>query len=194
MARPSKREDILDTFEEILINRGASEATLDAIAEQTGLSKGGLIYHFASKADLLDGFTDRLLGRIDEAVLAAPSDPAGVIRWYLSYEPADPSEVLLWQSLLAAFHGADEGLKAGVLEACERYARPLDILEPNLSHHVRLIGDGLFFNTLIGMPYAQDQRVDRLIEQLCQQAAQQPDRSPELEKTEQPEENDTCRA
>ena len=72
MARPSNRELILDTFEGILLTEGPSSATLDAVAEQAGVSKGGLIYHFPSKAALLAGFGQRVLDRIDEAIGRKP--------------------------------------------------------------------------------------------------------------------------
>ena len=92
MARPSNKELILDTFERILLTEGPASATLDAVAEQAGVSKGGLIYHFPSKSDLLASFGQRVLERIDAATEQAPADPEQVIRWYLTYEPSDAVE------------------------------------------------------------------------------------------------------
>lgn len=169
MARPSNRERLLDAYEELLTTRGAGDATLDAIAELAGVSKGGLTYHFPSKADLLAGFSDRLLARIDDSLSEAPTEPAAVIRWYLDYELTDPSERALWQSLMAALHGADEGLRTTVREAFARYARPLDVLDVRLAEHVRLVGDGLFLNALVGTPRPSADLVEHLVAELSSQ-------------------------
>lgn len=166
MARPSNRETILDAFEALLIERGTGDATLDAIAERAGVSKGGLIYHFPSKADLQAGFGERLLARIDATLDEAPADAAGVIRWYLDYELTDPVEQALWTSLLAALHGADEGLRHTVTEAVARYARPLAVLDDDLAAHVRLVGDGLFLHGLLGLPRPSAAALDGLIAHL----------------------------
>lgn len=43
------RDCILDATEEVLCTRGVAGLTLDAVARATGVSKGGLLYHFRSK-------------------------------------------------------------------------------------------------------------------------------------------------
>lgn len=151
MGRPSSREAILDAFEETLISHGSAAATLDAIAEAAGVSKGGLLYHFASKDDLFVAFGERLLARIDTVVAAAPDAPAAVIRWYLDPQPIGSDEATLWRSIIAALHGT-EALLAGVIpEAFDRFARPLAILDPTVAEQVRLVGDGLFLSSLVGI-------------------------------------------
>ena len=49
---PHAREKVLDAFESLLIAEGERAATMDAIARAAGVSKGGLLYHFASKEAL----------------------------------------------------------------------------------------------------------------------------------------------
>lgn len=151
MARPSNRVTILDAFEEILIAHGATEATLEVIADAAGVSKGGLLYHFGSKEDLFAAFGERLLTRVDAATAAAPSDPVEVVRWYLDPEPTDAGEAALWRSILAALHGTDAGIDETIRAAFTRYARPLEVLEPTLAEQVRLVGDGIFLNSLVGL-------------------------------------------
>lgn len=151
MARPSSREAILDAFEETLISHGAAAATLEVIAEAAGVSKGGLLYHFAAKDDLFAAFGERLLARIDTVVAAAPDDPAAVIRWYLDPQPVGSDEAALWRSIVAALHGTEAVLAELIAGAFDRYARPLAILEPTLAEQVRLVGDGLFLSSLVGI-------------------------------------------
>ena len=52
---PHARESVLDAFEAILIDEGERAATMDATARAAGVSKGGLLYHFASKDALESG-------------------------------------------------------------------------------------------------------------------------------------------
>ncbi len=151
MARPSSRELILDAFETILTRHGAGEATLESIAESAGVSKGGLLYHFGSKDELAAAFGERLLARVDAVVAGAPTGAAAVVRWYLDPEPTGADEARLWRSIVAGLHGVDAGLDDAIREAFVRYAQPLEVLEPELAEQVRLVGDGLFLNSLLGV-------------------------------------------
>lgn len=63
----STRDDILDSFENLIIDQGERAATLARVAELAGVSKGGLLYHFGSKEALVDGLTERF----DEQTRAA---------------------------------------------------------------------------------------------------------------------------
>lgn len=75
MARPSQRERILDAAEQVVCTRGAARLTLDAVAAEAGVGKGGLIYHFPSKQALLKGLIGRLAANYDASVTAAAADP-----------------------------------------------------------------------------------------------------------------------
>lgn len=59
--RPSKRTDILMAAELLVKQHGAGQLTFDRLSEETGISKGGLLYHFASKEDLVLAMMERLL-------------------------------------------------------------------------------------------------------------------------------------
>src|SRR3954466_13159878 len=83
------RTRILDAAEAIVRARGVSGLTLDAAAKQAGVSKGGLLYHFASKEALITG----LLGRMAEwmqldfeaCVASQPEGPGRVARAMLAW-------------------------------------------------------------------------------------------------------------
>jgi AcrR family transcriptional regulator len=63
----STRDRLLDAFETLLVSAGSRSATLDAVASHAQVSKGGLLYHFHSKDELVDGMLTRLReqGRAD---------------------------------------------------------------------------------------------------------------------------------
>jgi AcrR family transcriptional regulator len=57
------RERILDAAERVLMKRGAYALTLDVVAAEAGISKGGLTYTFATKEALLTALLDRGVSR-----------------------------------------------------------------------------------------------------------------------------------
>ena len=62
------RERILRAAEDLTRETGAGNLALDAVAARAGVSKGGLLYHFPSKAKLFEALVDTYLGRWDEAL------------------------------------------------------------------------------------------------------------------------------
>ncbi|EKE85372.1 TetR/AcrR family transcriptional regulator [Idiomarina xiamenensis] len=61
--RPSNRDVILDAAEQLVGEQGAAHLTFDALCQATGISKGGLLYHFASKDMLLAAMLTRQVER-----------------------------------------------------------------------------------------------------------------------------------
>ena len=59
--KPDARHKVLEAAVAIVAREGAAHLTIDAVAAQAGLSKGGVLYHFPSKRALLDGMLERLL-------------------------------------------------------------------------------------------------------------------------------------
>ncbi|GCB56911.1 hypothetical protein rerp_33190 [Rhodococcus erythropolis] len=47
------RDRILDALEKLLLVSGVAQVTLEGVAAEAGVSKGGLLYHFPSKEALL---------------------------------------------------------------------------------------------------------------------------------------------
>ncbi|MFM7414309.1 MAG: helix-turn-helix domain-containing protein, partial [Alphaproteobacteria bacterium] len=73
---------ILDAAENLIIARGVAAMTLEAVAREAGVSKGGLLYHFASKEALLEALLGRLSAFIAQefaaCVAAQPEGPGRV--------------------------------------------------------------------------------------------------------------------
>ncbi|MEV4804084.1 TetR/AcrR family transcriptional regulator [Nonomuraea sp. NPDC049421] len=65
-----RRDELLDAAEELLCDQGSTALTLAAVAERAGVSKGGLLYHYGSKDDLIRGMVERLIDDFDELVAA----------------------------------------------------------------------------------------------------------------------------
>jgi AcrR family transcriptional regulator len=170
MARANRRSELLDAAIEVIRRDGAQKLTLDAVAEQAGVSKGGVLYHFGSKRALIEGLLDRWLddreARLDDpdftAAYVSACDLSG------SDEQATASEF----GLLAALIEAPEVLEAARERHGEWMARMLaGVADPTDAWMVRLAADGLWYSDLLGLapPEGEDRR--RLIARLLALAA-----------------------
>ena len=79
MARPNRRRELLDAAIAVIRRDGAQALTLDAVAAEAGVSKGGVLYHFGSKRALIDGLVDCWLDDF-EARLDGPDLAAAYVR------------------------------------------------------------------------------------------------------------------
>jgi AcrR family transcriptional regulator len=68
--RQDRAEAILDAAEEVLRRVGARGLTIDAVAAQAGLSKGGVLHHYASKDALIRALVARKVRRLREGISA----------------------------------------------------------------------------------------------------------------------------
>ncbi|MFZ1990970.1 MAG: helix-turn-helix domain-containing protein, partial [Alphaproteobacteria bacterium] len=71
MKRSTAREPILSAAGRVIAEMGARHLTLDAVAREAGVSKGGLLYHFPSKDALLAAMVEDFCGRL---AAAAPAE------------------------------------------------------------------------------------------------------------------------
>lgn len=59
VGRRSSKESILDAAERVIMRQGMANTTIEGVAAEAGISKGGLFYHFTSKKDMLMQLMDR---------------------------------------------------------------------------------------------------------------------------------------
>jgi AcrR family transcriptional regulator len=72
----NRRDALLDAAERVAIRLGAAHLTLDAVAKEAKVAKGGLIYHFPSKKALFQAMLVRALEVYGRSVQANLADPA----------------------------------------------------------------------------------------------------------------------
>ena len=65
------RSQLLDAAEAVVAQAGVRNLTLDAVAARSGISKGGLLYHFRSKEDLAAAMIERSIAWFDDALVEA---------------------------------------------------------------------------------------------------------------------------
>ena len=81
------RAQLLRVATELIVGEGYESLTLDKVAKRAGVSKGGLQYHFSSKAALLQGVCDSLKEVFEpifnEALAQEPEGPKRITRAYI---------------------------------------------------------------------------------------------------------------
>lgn len=87
------RTRILDAAEALVHDKGVSGLTLEAAAKLAGVSKGGLLYHFASKEALLIAALTRLAeyfrSEFEAGVAAQPEGPGRISRATIAWAFGD---------------------------------------------------------------------------------------------------------
>lgn len=76
--RQNSREKILAAAADVARETGPGSLSLDAVASRAGVSKGGLLYNFPTKAKLMQGLVEEYLREFEQALEAArTSDVSG---------------------------------------------------------------------------------------------------------------------
>lgn len=165
------RDRVLDAYESLLIDDGPGSATLDAVAAVAGVSKGGLLYHFASKDALAAGLIDRLKGRSAADAAALRDAPDGAVAHYVRTSapggglPGGVTRTYLAVLRLADRSGTGQAVRdaLAVVHAAEYDALHAELADPVLAWIAQLVGDGLYLRTLTGIPLPPDMGVEDLL-------------------------------
>lgn len=163
MARGDTRARLLEAAGAVIRRDGAQALTLDAVAAEAGVSKGGLLYHFASKRELLDGLVGRWLDQFQDDIDAAgPGFLPGYVR-------ASDGAMAEESGLLAALI-ADPEVLATVRE---RYVTWQDRVvteggDPVEATVARLAADGLWLADLLGLAPPEGELRERVLARLLE--------------------------
>ncbi|RSN09959.1 TetR/AcrR family transcriptional regulator [Streptomyces sp. WAC 05977] len=155
MAKPTAKERILDSYEEILIEQGPGGVTLEAVAAHAGVSKGGLLYHFGSKEALVEGLMERLATLSEADLEEARKAPEGVISWYLRTAITDVTErKALHRTTMATIRiMLNEPRVAEVVQVYNQKLHDLigeHVDDPLAAELIILVGDGLYLRAALG--------------------------------------------
>ena len=171
------RHRLLAAASRVVLNLGVGHLTLDAVASEAGVSKGGLLYHFPTKDALISGLLEDLLRSFDESIataLASGIDGSdGVAGRFLSaYVRAstaeDPRELELSAGLLAAI-STNLDLLIPWQQQYQIWQQRItqDGVDPVIATIVRLAVDGLWADDLFNIappdPVLRQQVVERLL-------------------------------
>lgn len=167
------RDRLLNAAEQVVARDGVRNCTLEAVAKEAEVSKGGLLYHFATKSALLTAIVERLAARFDndqrQSMEQDRETYGAFTRAYLlaRMEKPGPEEKPLHTALLAAA-GTDPQYLDPFRKRIVEWQALLDQdgIDPAIATIVRLAIDGLCLNSLLGIPVPEGEERQRIIDKL----------------------------
>lgn len=173
MGRTSNaRQQVLDTAARIVREHGAAALTFEELAAKSGVTRGGITYHFPTKDELLRALVERDQVRWSETlaqhVAAASADPVGPLVAYVrTASTHDPERRRFVSGMLSAVAHQPE-----LLDGCRAlYRAQLPDLERGGAAAcdaliVLLAADGLFWMEQLGFLDLPDSAREELIARL----------------------------
>ncbi|RUP08019.1 TetR/AcrR family transcriptional regulator [Hyphomicrobium sp.] len=166
------RSQLLDVAAKLCAEVGISNATLEAISQRAGVSKGGLLHHFPTKQALIVALIDKLLDDLStgvESYIAKDPDPAGrFTRAYLlaSLEIQKSPNAEHWNTL-GIMLATEPEMRARYLswlsEQILRHGKSEETIECLI---VRMAADGVWFSAAVGIDIVQRRQQKQFVETL----------------------------
>ena len=154
----STRENIIDAAMAIVRDAGVGKLTLDEAAKVAGISKGGVLYHFKGKDDLIRGMVQRLIEQCDQINHSYyETEPEGPYRWARTlvracFDPNGPANDPVGGALLAALM-VNPDLMEPIHAMYGKWHERLNSDSPDITRAglVCTAMDGLYFQRLMGI-------------------------------------------
>jgi len=147
------RLKIFKACSDILTREGLINLTLQSVADEAGISKGGLLYHFETKQALIEALFEYhnniFETRLEELVEAEGEKPGAFLRAYAkasAEQMADPENASFFASLFAAeeqYSGAHDLMR----EKYVNWQKQIDAcgIDQDWAMLLRFATDGLWF-------------------------------------------------
>lgn len=140
---------------------GAAGLTIDAVARAAGVSKGAVLYHFASKDQLLAAVLDSLFDGFDASIESEARRGIGWLRAYLRASfPDDRAGYLRETQAIFAILSLRPELRAVARQRFLRWHEQAmsDGQDPVTASLIRAAIDGLWYNEMFGFSLEDQQR------------------------------------
>ncbi|MDO4711702.1 MAG: TetR/AcrR family transcriptional regulator [Peptostreptococcaceae bacterium] len=72
--RKNRKNEILDSVEELFLEKGMDETSTEEILKRAGIARGTLYHHFRSKNEIMDALIERMTDRLVERSAAVAQD------------------------------------------------------------------------------------------------------------------------
>ncbi|NIK11613.1 TetR/AcrR family transcriptional regulator [Alkalibacillus sp. S2W] len=154
MGKNSRKIEILNAASRIVDDKGIFNLTLESVAKEAGISKGGLLYHYPSKEALVQGMVDHLANnyrtKIAQNVEDDPLDKGKWTRAFLNvtFNQGYPNKEM--HSGLLAAKAVKPELLEPLHDAYEEWQTNIenDGLDPIDATIIRLATDGIWLSEL----------------------------------------------
>jgi AcrR family transcriptional regulator len=172
----SSKWKILECAERLVVREGVARLTLDAVAAEAGLSKGGVLYNFRTKDALIRGMVEHLIEASEAAITRSietdPNPKGRFTRALLAVNFPEPKTEAEHHNQVAAAMLAAILTNPDLLEPLREVYRGVsrqlanDGIDPVRAHMIQLAGDGLWLSEMLGMPGPEPERRRALLARL----------------------------
>lgn len=173
------RLKIFRACSEILRREGLSNLTLQSVASEAGISKGGLLYHFENKQALIEAVFEYHNGifeaRLAELVAAEGKSPGAFLRAYArasAEQMMDPDNASLYASLFAAeeqYSGAHQLMR----EKYINWQKQIENcgIDPDWAMLLRFATDGLWFSEMHSYAPPHPEQRKKIVQMIVEMAS-----------------------
>jgi AcrR family transcriptional regulator len=151
--KTSAKETVLDSFEPLVIDRGERAATLEAVAVEAGVSKGGLLYHYGAKKDLVEGLVSRMTALAEADLEQLASAPEGIVSRFIRSSvvigtPFDSTYIAMTRLAQSGLYPEANASLARVEQGWRTLIEDA-VGDAAVARIVLLVGDGLYYNAAL---------------------------------------------
>ncbi|MBM7599603.1 AcrR family transcriptional regulator [Virgibacillus halotolerans] len=167
-----KRQHILKSATVFILENNFNKLTLDAVAKQAGISKGGLLYHFPNKEALLMGLTQYTFEEFTILTEAhAKEDPVEKGKWSRAYIEAVKWDLENNAALNVGIMAAstlDPKLSESMSHGYQHIQSKMekDSIDSETVAIIRLAIDGLYYAELFNIAPLDEKSREKVIQQL----------------------------
>lgn len=185
------RATVLMAAAQVIAQQGVSAFTIEAVAQQAELTKGGVLHHFRSKEELINGLIDEVIAtfqrRLEEELRAEPTEqPAAQLaaqpvaqsgRWLRAYIrtvfSVQYDDKYLIPALAAAV-AADHQILDRIRHSYERsqQAAMQDAADPIQATIIRLAVDGIVFSRALKLDVLDEETSRKVYDELLRLTSQ----------------------
>lgn len=171
----SKKEELLMNAAKIIYDEGIQKLTMDYLAKKSGITKGGVLYHFDNKANLLLQMSNMALTNFEETwyEYAENLTGDGIFTRAYAYATLDffkhPETALLPAVFITSLED-EESLTAWRKTSAHwevQFQKDTGDASENLA--LRLICDGIWFMILYGSEPSLKASIEKLVLEHCKQ-------------------------
>ncbi|MDQ0116129.1 TetR/AcrR family transcriptional regulator [Paenibacillus harenae] len=169
----SKRHLILFAASTIVKTLGAEKLTLEAVAKEAGISKGGLLHHFPNKQALINAMVEESTNSYFSNINERAAQTSGAGKWSRAYIEAtfvdvnDEHGIEMNAAIIASLFTNPELLIKLQTEYSNLQKKiENDGLDPVLGTIVRLAVDGLWFSEILRVGDLDSELREKVIQYL----------------------------
>lgn len=164
-----KRSHIIQTAIQFLKEHDLHMLTLEKVAKQANISKGGLLYHFKTKDELYTAIAQTIMSEFHDSFEALAKLEHGVgkrTRGFILASQRDYEEGAWINIAIQIFQQDDHAISSAYEQLLESLLH--DGLTSSVVHMIRLTIDGLYYSKLLNIAPVSQEVTDIVFEQLLE--------------------------